>query len=266
MREFMGKYNISVVKENINKLIEEHGTTQIELAKLLTISQPQISRNLHPGKYFFTVEQLFTIADYYNVSIDELCEIKPRQNNKPIESLGDIADMLFRILQSNTGLSFVDVDTPTDTIYYPNGDVEENTKSRPAIYFENDAINSFIAEWKTVKKELSSVSCKDKMYDLWKSNTLSVLSSNKKCYNYKNPIEYVKGFYTEVYNCWVNYKYYGIEDNVYLTQNEVNALKEVQDIYSKSEFPFEFQLDNIIYINEVVDYVDKHNSFIIIPD
>lgn len=67
--------NTDILKENIAMLMKQNGTTQQTLATAIGMSQANLSKALNPNeKKCFTVEQLFNIAQYYNVSIDELVD------------------------------------------------------------------------------------------------------------------------------------------------------------------------------------------------
>lgn len=69
----MSEMNKELLKANIRRLLEERGVTQAELAEITGMSQPNVSKALNPkDKKCFTVNQLFSIAQHYGVSIDEL--------------------------------------------------------------------------------------------------------------------------------------------------------------------------------------------------
>lgn len=73
----MYELNKELLKTNIRQLMEEKKVTQAKLAEITEMSQPNVSKALNPkDKKCFTLEQLYTIARYFGVSLDELVGYK----------------------------------------------------------------------------------------------------------------------------------------------------------------------------------------------
>lgn len=69
----MSELNFDLLQENIRELLKKHDLTQSELAEIAGMSQGNLSKALNPDeKKQFTLEQLYRIAQYFGVSIDEL--------------------------------------------------------------------------------------------------------------------------------------------------------------------------------------------------
>lgn len=69
----MSELNFDLLQENIRELLKKHDLTQRELAEIAGMSQGNLSKALNPDeKKQFTLEQLYRIAQYFGVSIDEL--------------------------------------------------------------------------------------------------------------------------------------------------------------------------------------------------
>ena len=76
----MQKFDILILKRNINDLLRDKGTTQQQLADALGMSQSNVSKALsEKDKKCFTVEQIFGIADFFGVSIDWLLGFETAQ-------------------------------------------------------------------------------------------------------------------------------------------------------------------------------------------
>ena len=73
----MSNFNIDIQKQNIRILMENNRITQQQLADAIDMSQSNISKALSlKDKKCFTVEQIYRIAEYFNVSIDYLLGYK----------------------------------------------------------------------------------------------------------------------------------------------------------------------------------------------
>lgn len=67
--------------KRIRNLREDNDLKQIDLAKLLQISQAQYSR-IENGENNITLDSLIRLARFYNVSADYLLELTDIKNNK----------------------------------------------------------------------------------------------------------------------------------------------------------------------------------------
>jgi len=67
----MSKFNQDILKRNIKELLKNKDITQQKLAHTIGMSQSNVSKALSEGdKKCFTVEQIYSIADHFGVSID----------------------------------------------------------------------------------------------------------------------------------------------------------------------------------------------------
>lgn len=67
----MSKFNQDILKRNIKELLKNKGMTQQQLANKIEMSQSNVSKALSEAdKKCFTVEQIYSIADHFGVSID----------------------------------------------------------------------------------------------------------------------------------------------------------------------------------------------------
>ena len=66
-------YNEDILIENINRLMKENNMTQNDLETAIHFSQPAISKMFNK-KQNLTVEFVFAVADYFDVTIDSLCQ------------------------------------------------------------------------------------------------------------------------------------------------------------------------------------------------
>lgn len=70
-----------ILIQNIKRLMKEHDVTQPKLADDLHVGQPSISKCLN-GKQSISIDLIFSIAQYFNVSIDSLCSAPITQSNE----------------------------------------------------------------------------------------------------------------------------------------------------------------------------------------
>ena len=75
----MHSFDKSILIENIKNLMKTNGISQPKLADDLHIGQPSISKCLS-GKQSISIDLAFSIAQYFGVSLDDLC----RNPNVPV--------------------------------------------------------------------------------------------------------------------------------------------------------------------------------------
>lgn len=67
----MSKFDQNILKQNIKALLKNKNMTQQQFADAIGMTQSNVSKALSEGdKKCFTVEQIFSIADHFGVSID----------------------------------------------------------------------------------------------------------------------------------------------------------------------------------------------------
>lgn len=244
----MSNHDIVISKRNVKRLMKEKSLTQIKLAEIAGIKQTRVSRILSENNSdFFTIPQLVDIAEYFCISLDELIGLKQKQEMPKYETLSDIASALFALSDCRTCLSFKNIEIPY-TFTHRNGTKEERKKTRTAVYFDTEAINQFMAEWKIITQDIKDISCKDELYNLWKNKKIEDLSNNKREYNYYTLFGYVKTFYDDLYYDW----YYD-EPFDLLLPDEMEALKEVQERYEQGFIAYDEWFENIEHINDIID-------------
>ena len=138
----MQKFDILILKRNINDLLRDSGTTQQQLADALGMSQSNVSKALsEKDKKCFTVEQIFGIADFFGVSIDWLLGFETAQ--KMATGPRAIAAFVARLLESGTVKSApVTIEEEVYQVVYnshgfPDSEHEKREVTYNALYFPN---------------------------------------------------------------------------------------------------------------------------------
>lgn len=137
----MANYDTDILIQNIRSLMDDKGMNQEQLAQILGMSQPNVSKALNlSDKKSFTLDQVVGIANYFNVSVDVL--IGKRKNTTIATGPRAIASFLSEILASHKAeivpyehdevVFEVDYDNYT---YCPSSKIENRTVTYPAIYF-----------------------------------------------------------------------------------------------------------------------------------
>lgn len=85
----MANIDFSILKRNISVHMEQADMSQADLAKLLGMSQSNVSKclKLDDDSRRFTLEQVCTIAQHFNVSLDELVGIRPQDKQYSAEDI-----------------------------------------------------------------------------------------------------------------------------------------------------------------------------------
>lgn len=110
----MDNKNYDILVKNIKRLMKDKNINQATLIRETQIAQPQMSKALNPNvKNQFTFEQIITIADYFNVSIDFLVGRTPTTESDDQLSNKEICKMLMQLIDRKI-VSCVAV-TPTET-------------------------------------------------------------------------------------------------------------------------------------------------------
>lgn len=80
------------MQEKLILLRKQKGTTQKELANLLGISAKQFSSK-ELGKTRFNGDEMFKIADYYNLKVDDIFLPTTHQNGELIQELEEYEEV-----------------------------------------------------------------------------------------------------------------------------------------------------------------------------
>ena len=95
----MSEFNQDIAKRNINELLRNKGMTQQQFAEVIGMSQSNVSKALNKEeKKFFTVEQIYSIANHFGVSIDWILGYKT--SDQPARAPRAIGAFLAELLSS----------------------------------------------------------------------------------------------------------------------------------------------------------------------
>lgn len=118
----MSHFDRDILVENINKLLKEKNVNKTELAKILDMSQPNVSKALNPKeKKCFTISQVFDLARHFHVSIDEL--VGNRRGMNSSISPRSTAAFITKLVE-NHDAEFIPY-TRTEHIYTPKYDDQD---------------------------------------------------------------------------------------------------------------------------------------------
>jgi len=96
----MEYFDYLIPKRNIQRLLEARHVSQKDLGDIIGMSQPNISKALNlKEKKSFTIEQIYNIAKYFNVSVDSLLG-SPASSSEKIEPIV-ILDYLTELLSKD---------------------------------------------------------------------------------------------------------------------------------------------------------------------
>ena len=174
-------YDTSILKKNIKKLMDNKGLTQEEYAKEFGMNQSRISKLLNKDcSDCFTVQQIGTIANFFHVSLDSLFDIQPENSEDTDQeiTLYNVLDKLFEL------------DKLTE-IEFRNRNFKASGKApsdyRPYILFKNEQINKVLDEWISLRlqfDELHNAELKNKIFKLWKEDTLNEAKHRPQKHNF----------------------------------------------------------------------------------
>ena len=141
----MSKLNYDAAKRNIDTLRKNKGLTQAQLADAIGMSQPNLNKALNiKEKRFFSADQLYSIADLFNVSIDELLLRESPMSST--NSLRSIAEFIIDLLERDIiDLETIETSEFEKRVYYdiesgyPRNYSDVREAKRIALYFPNNA-------------------------------------------------------------------------------------------------------------------------------
>lgn len=95
----MSNYDTNILIQNIKRLMRDKNVSQQKLAEILEMSQPNVSKALNENnKKCFTLIQVIGIADFFQVSVDEL--IHNRKSISVSTNPRDVARFLATLLEN----------------------------------------------------------------------------------------------------------------------------------------------------------------------
>lgn len=159
-------YDISILKNNIKELMgkEEPKLTQTDLASIIGSTQSRVSKVLSDvSKDTFTLEQVIKIADFFEVSMDELLGRKVIKK-ETLKTLKDVCEAFF-LIDEVCKINF----------FEEAGNVN--------IFLSYPRISRFLTEWYEIQKlvSLSENKYMKKMYASWKKEVSALYSSFPIC-------------------------------------------------------------------------------------
>ena len=145
--------NYEILVKNIEMLMQNKNMIPADLIRETGISQSQVSKALScTQKTQFTFEQIWTIADYFKVSIDYLVGRKPTTAITEQSSNKEICKVLMQLIESDV-VTCVDMDVEEvmyEEVIPPNGgfpcEWKKGTNPYKMFYF-SDYINPDVEGW-----------------------------------------------------------------------------------------------------------------------
>lgn len=181
-------YDIKIMKKNISRLMKDKDITQSQLADAAGMNQSRVSKILNPETSdCFTIQQLVAIAQALHVSTDSILGIKTEeiQSEEAEITLADVCTKLFE-LDELAPLSFGLCENGKYEVPDSFTEIPLELQS-PCIFFENQSITDFIAEWNEIKKiNVQNTALKNNVYSTWKSGSITGNKSKLKKYDFKD--------------------------------------------------------------------------------
>ena len=178
-------YDRDILNNNIRILMKDKNISQTDIAVEIGTYQSRVSDCLK-GKKDFTLPQIVSIANLFDVSVDELLgDIKKR--TLKANSFSDIIALLFSledVLTLNIGNECIELE-------YDDIDEIVLSKGEHCISFETETMKSFLKEWKDVKNAFSHLTDSASLYETWKNGVLNKYTDHLKLYKFKTKGEYL---------------------------------------------------------------------------
>lgn len=139
----MSNFNQDILKRNIKALLKNKDITQQQLADVIGMSQSNVSKALSKEeKKSFTVEQIYSIASHFGVSIDWLLGYKtaqqitmgPKAVGAFLAELLSTKEAKLTPVEINDSVYVIDYDPRSG---YPNCKIVEQVNTYLALYFPN---------------------------------------------------------------------------------------------------------------------------------
>lgn len=134
----MQNLDIPMLKQRIHNLMEEKRLTQEVLAAEIGMTQPNFSRAISfKNSQCFTLEQIYKIAQYFDVSVDFLLgNVKPKERSTEREICKLFADLLEKRTLVKIDFSREEeIYTPTYPNNLPECDIEKKQVTYNAFIF-----------------------------------------------------------------------------------------------------------------------------------
>ena len=221
----ISNYDIVIMKKNISKLMKDKNITQSQLAESAGMNQSRVSKILNPETSdCFTIQQLVAIAQALHVSTDTILGIKNEEihHEESEISLADVCTKLFE-LDELAPLSFGVCEN--GEFECPDSFTEIPMELRsPCIFFKNQSITDFIAEWNEIRKiNVQNTALKKNVYSTWKSGSITGSKLKLRKYNFKEKRFYQKELAKNLLSCYDSSSY---EESFFLFPFDIDLLAE----------------------------------------
>jgi len=218
-------YDIKIMKKNISRLMKDKDITQSQLADAAGMNQSRVSKILNPETSdCFTIQQLVAIAQALHVSTDSILGIKTEeiQSEEAEITLADVCTKLFE-LDELAPLSFGVCEN--GEFEYPDSFIETPMELRsPCIFFKNQSITDFIAEWNEIRKiNVQNTTLKNNVYSTWKSGSITGNKLRLRKYNFKEKRFYQKELAKDLLSCYDSSSF---EESFFLFPSDIDLLAE----------------------------------------
>lgn len=249
-------YDITKLKNNLNRILEEQNITQAELAKRIGMHQSGVSTALDIDKSnCFTVAQLACIAIFLGASVDDLLGIEPTENKKN-DSLMDVVEKLFEI-SDMIPIEIMDGEIKSNEIPFAPEDMGDKKKIK-CLYFKNDKIENILKTWDELNNcSFATNETKKEIIEMWKNKTLEDTEQFLKKWNFKNKKEqgkYIAHYVISGYYDYMNNEYPAPPPSVPpFPSDNMETLKDYMNEYAWHD------LDDQEY-SILEDFLEKNNS------
>lgn len=167
--DYMGDF--SILANRIKELRTKFNVTQKEFAAKVGCTAATLSA-YENGSKSPSLEIIKGIAEKCDVSIDWLCGLSDKENNKENDlSYSDIIEMLFTI-ENNLDITLIEEEYTVEDIDLNTGYPTPYTNTYTIIRFNNKTANLFLTDWNKMKNLHDSGSIDDEVYSLWIEKTL----------------------------------------------------------------------------------------------
>ena len=120
----MSQEHFDIIVKNVKNLLENKKWNANKLSEMTGIAQPQISKILN-GKSRFTLDQIITVAETFNVSLDFLVGRNTFNNPDTIPTNKEIYSLVAPLFENNI-LNVIEIDVEEDA-YVPSDAFDDST-------------------------------------------------------------------------------------------------------------------------------------------
>ena len=187
-------YDRDILNNNIRILMKDKNISQTDIAAEIGTYQSRVSDCLK-GKKDFTLPQIISIANLFDVSVDELLANSNRQTLK-IQSFSDIISLLFSLEK------IISLYIKNECVELVYDDIDETVlvKGDHCLVFENGTMKCFLKEWHDAKTAFSRLTDSASLYETWKNGVLNKYAGHLKLYNFNTKAAYRKNLISQMVN------------------------------------------------------------------